>query len=123
MRQFPMARHTTKWHLSAAEDVIMNILWNSETPMIKAEIVEEANEKDVMCWQERSCFTILNHLLSKNLIQAVDLKKSGKALARAFAPTMSRPEYYANVVYDCVPAAEQREFRKFLRAKLTDELA
>ena len=112
-----MARNS-KWHLTTAEETIMNILWDSKTPLMKSEIVGKAIENNALSWQERSCFTIINHLMDKNLIEVVDRKRAGKARARTFAAAVSRPEYYARLVADCVPATEQKAFRKELR-KLT----
>ena len=108
----------SKWHLTTAEEPIMNILWDSKTPLMKSEIVGKAIENNALSWQERSCFTIINHLMNKNLIEVVDRKRAGKARARTFAAAVSRPEYYARLVADCVPATEQKAFRKELR-KLT----
>lgn len=108
----------SKWHLTTAEETIMNILWDSKTPLMKSEIVGKAIENNALSWQERSCFTIINHLMNKNLIEVVDRKRAGKARARTFAAAVSRPEYYARLVADCVPATEQKAFRKELR-KLT----
>lgn len=108
----------SKWHLTTAEETIMNILWDSKTPLMKSEIVGKAIENNALSWQERSCFTIINHLMDKNLIEVVDRKRAGKARARTFAAAVSRPEYYARLEADCVPATEQKAFRKELR-KLT----
>ena len=108
----------SKWPLTTAEETIMNILWDSKTPLMKSEIVGKAIENNALSWQERSCFTIINHLMDKNLIEVVDRKRAGKARARTFAAAVSRPEYYARLVADCVPATEQKAFRKELR-KLT----
>lgn len=108
----------SKWHLTTAEETIMNILWDSKTPLMKSEIVGKAIENNALSWQERSCFTITNYLMDKNLIEVVDRKRAGKARARTFAAAVSRPEYYARLVADCVPATEQKAFRKELR-KLT----
>lgn len=108
----------SKWHLTTAEETIMNILWDSKTPLMKFEIIRKAIENNALSWQERSCFTIINHLMDKNLIEVVDRKRAGKARARTFAAAVSRPEYYARLVADCVPATEQKAFRKELR-KLT----
>ena len=108
----------SKWHLTTAEETIMNILWDSKVPLMKSEIVGKAIENDALSWQERSCFTIINHLMEKNLIEVVDRKRAGKAQARTFAAAVSRSEYYARLVADCVPATEQKAFRKELR-KLT----
>ena len=85
---------------------------------MKSEIVGKAIENNALSWQERSCFTIINHLMDKNLIEVVDRKRAGKARARTFAAAVSRPEYYARLVANCVPATEQKAFRKELR-KLT----
>ena len=108
----------SKWHLTTAEETIMNILWDSKTTLMKSEIVGKAIENNALSWQERSCFTIINQLMDKNLIEVVDRKRAGKARARTFAAAVSRPEYYARLVADCVPATEQKAFRKELR-KLT----
>lgn len=108
----------SKWHLTTAEETIMNILWDSKTPLMKSEIVGKAIENNALSWQERSCFTIINHLMDKKLIEVVDRKRAGKARAHTFAAAVSRPEYYARLVADCVPATEQKAFRKELR-KLT----
>lgn len=112
-----MARNS-KWHLTTAEETIMNILWDSKNPLMKSEIVEKAIENNELSWQERSCFTIINHLMEKGLIEVKNWKRAGKAKARTFAAAVSRPEYYARLVADCVPATEQKAFRKELR-KLT----
>lgn len=109
-----MARNS-KWHLTTAEETIMNILWDSKTPLMKSEIVEKAIENNELSWQERSCFTIINHLMEKGLIEVKNWKRAGKAKARTFAAAVSRPEYYAGLVVDCVPAEEQKTLRRKLR--------
>ena len=114
-----MARNS-KWHLTTAEETIMNILWDSKTPLMKSEIVGKAIENVALSWQERSCFTIINHLMEKGLIEVKDRKRAGKAQARTFAAAMSRPEYYARMVADCVPAEQQKALRRELR-KITSQ--
>lgn len=110
----------SKWHLTTAEETIMNILWDSKTPLMKSEIVGKAIEIGALSWQERSCFTIINHLMEKGLIEVRDRKRAGKAQARTFAAAVSRPEYYARMVADRVPATEQKVLRRELR-KITSQ--
>lgn len=108
------------FYLTKSEDQVMNILWNAKKPMTQLQIREQAGSTDTKLFKDRSIFAILNGLLSKNYIQEAGFVHSGKKISRTFAPTQSRAEWYANVVFCTLDKNEIREFRKALRNCLND---
>lgn len=66
-----MNKKTYPYHLTAAEESVLDILWNSKDPLTGQQIVEEAKKDESNSWQERSIFLFLNSLMDKKFIESV----------------------------------------------------
>lgn len=111
------------FHFTKAEEQIMDILWSVKEPLSQQQIVEVASDSGELTFKERSIFTLLNGLMDKGLVQEVGFIRSGKTYARTFQPTMTRPEWYANAVYNTLDEKEANEFLHILRRLLKEETA
>ena len=49
-----MNKKTYPYHLTAAEESVLDILWNSKDPLTGQQIIEEAKKDESNSWQERS---------------------------------------------------------------------
>lgn len=113
--------NTRPFHITKAEDQIMNILWSVKEPLSQQQIVMVASDSGEMTFKERSIFTLLNGLMDKGMVQEAGFVRSGKTYARTFQPTMTRPEWYANAVYNSLDGKEANEFLHILRRLLKEE--
>jgi predicted transcriptional regulator len=75
---------------------IMDVLWGSEVPLSRADLLAHSEEKT---WKDSSVHILLNGLLQKGAIQEAGLVKRIKTYGRVFAPTMTREEYFANTIF------------------------
>ena len=60
-----MNKKTYPYHLTAAEESVLDILWNSKDPLTGQQIVEEAKKDESNSWQGRSMFRFLTSLMDK----------------------------------------------------------
>ena len=109
-----MNKKTYPYHLTAAEESVLDILWNSKDPLTGQQIIEEAKKDESNSWQERSIFLFLNSLMDKKFIESVGFVRAGKTYARTFQPVLSRPEFYAQLVN---AALTDKELVVFKRAR------
>ena len=82
--------------LTRSEMEIMNVLWDAERPMSRSDLLAHSEGKS---WKDSSVHILLNGILQKGLIREAGYVKRSKTYGRTFAPTMTREEYYANVIY------------------------
>lgn len=82
--------------LTKSEMEIMNVLWESEVPLSRADLLARSEEKT---WKDSSVHILLNGLLQKGAIQEAGLVKRIKTYGRVFAPTMTREEYFAATIF------------------------
>ena len=82
--------------LTKSEMEIMDVLWQSETALSRADLLERSEEKN---WKDSSVHILLNGLLGKGAIQEHGFVKRSKTYGRTFLPTMTREEYFANTVF------------------------
>lgn len=82
--------------LTKSELEIMDVLWESDVPMSRADLLTHSEEKT---WKDSSVHILLNGLLHKQAIQKAGLVKRSKTYGRVFAPTLTREEYYANTIF------------------------
>lgn len=82
--------------LTKSEMEIMDVLWQSDTALSRADLLERSEEKN---WKDSSVHILLNGLLSKGAIQEHGFVKRSKTYGRTFLPTMTREEYFANTVF------------------------
>lgn len=82
--------------LTKSEMEIMDVLWDAEAPLSRADLLERSEEKT---WKDSSIHILLNGLLKKDAIREAGMVKRIKTYGRLFAPTMTREEYFAQVIF------------------------
>lgn len=82
--------------LTKSELEIMDVLWGSDKPLSRADLLARSEEKT---WKDSSVHILLNGLLQKGAIQEAGLVKRIKTYGRVFVPTMTREEYFANTIF------------------------
>ena len=75
--------------LTKSEMEIMDVLWGSEVPLSRADLLAKSEEKT---WKDGSVHILLNGLLAKGAICEAGVVKRSKTYGRTFAPTMTREE-------------------------------
>ncbi|MBO7253399.1 MAG: BlaI/MecI/CopY family transcriptional regulator [Oscillospiraceae bacterium] len=82
--------------LTKSEMEIMDVLWGSDKPLSRADLLAHSEEKT---WKDSSVHILLNGLLQKKAIEEAGLVKRSKTYGRVFAPTMTREEYFAMTIF------------------------
>ena len=82
--------------LTKSEMQIMVVLWASDTPLSRADLLERSEDKS---WKDSSVHILLNGLLRKGAIREVGFVKRSKTYGRTFAPTLTREEYFATTIF------------------------
>ncbi len=89
--------------LSNREYDIMQILWNSNKPMLASDILKADANMNINTVQ-----STLRNLLSRNLVCVANIITSGKVLARTYAPIVSADDYILSELYDILPSDSLR---------------
>ena len=82
--------------LTKSEMEIMDVLWGSDKPLSRSDLLARSEEKT---WKDSSVHILLNGLLHKGAIQEAGLVKRSKTYGRVFAPTLTREEYFATTIF------------------------
>ncbi|MBE6943620.1 MAG: BlaI/MecI/CopY family transcriptional regulator [Ruminococcaceae bacterium] len=82
--------------LTKSEMEIMDVLWNSNTPLSRSDLLERQDQKS---WKDSSVHIMLNSLLRKGAIREVGFVKRTKTFGRTFAPALTREEYFATTIF------------------------
>ena len=82
--------------LTRSEMQIMDVLWAADTPLSRADLLEQSENKS---WKDSSVHILLNGLLGKGAICEAGVVKRSKTYGRTFAPTMTREEYFATTIF------------------------
>lgn len=82
--------------LTKSEMEIMDVLWESEAPLSRADLLARSEEKT---WKDSSVHILLNGLLQKEAIAEAGLVRRSKTYGRVFSPTMTREEYFASTIF------------------------
>lgn len=82
--------------LTKSEMEIMDVLWGSDKPLSRADLLARSEEKT---WKDSSVHILLNGLLQKGAIREAGLVKRSKTYGRVFSPTMTREEYFATTIF------------------------
>lgn len=82
--------------LTKSEMEIMDVLWEAEKPVSRADLLARAQDKT---WKDSSVHILLNGLLNKGAIREAGLIKRSKTYGRVFTPTMTREEYFAQTIF------------------------
>lgn len=81
--------------LTKSEKQVMEAFWQVGQPLSHGDLLLACAQRS---WKDKSCFVLINGLLTKGLIKAVGYKRCGKTYARTFAPAMSKVEYWAEII-------------------------
>ena len=82
--------------LTKSEMQIMDVLWASDIPLSRSDLLERSEEKT---WKDSSIHILLNGLLTKGAIQEAGFVKRSKTYGRTFVPTLTREEYFATTIF------------------------
>ena len=82
--------------LTKSEMEIMDVLWGSENPLSRADLLARSEEKT---WKDSSVHILLNGLLAKGAIREAGVVKRSKTYGRTFLPTLTREEYFATTIF------------------------
>ena len=82
--------------LTKSEMEIMDVLWNRNEPLSRADLIFCEAEKS---WKDSSIHILLNGLLKKKAIQEAGFVKCSKTYGRTFEPNLSREEYFATTIF------------------------
>ena len=82
--------------LTKSEMEIMDVMWASETPLSRSDLLSRSEEKS---WKDSSVHILLNGLLQKGAIREVGMVKRSKTYGRTFSPTLTREEYFATTIF------------------------
>ncbi len=82
--------------LTRSEMEIMDVLWASDKPLSRADLLARSEEKT---WKDSSVHILLNGLLQKGAIAEAGLVRRSKTYGRVFRPTMTREEYFAATIF------------------------
>lgn len=82
--------------LTKSEMQIMDVLWDSDVPLSRADLLERSEDKT---WKDSSVHILLNGLLKKSAIREVGFVKRSKTYGRTFAPTLTREQYFATTIF------------------------
>ena len=88
--------------LTRSEMEIMDVLWDASFPLSRADLLDRSEQKR---WKDSSVHILLNGLLNKGAISEAGFVKRSKTYGRTFLPTLTREEYFAQLVfnYRCKP--------------------
>ena len=88
--------------LTKSEMQIMDVLWESQEPLSRADLLTRSEEKT---WKDSSVHILLNGMLQKGVIREAGFVKRSKTYGRTFEPTLTREEYFATTVFShrCKP--------------------
>ena len=82
--------------LTKSEMEIMDVLWNSDAPLSRSDLLDRQEEKS---WKDSSVHIMLNSLLRKGAIREAGFVKRTKTFGRTFSPAMTREEYFATTIF------------------------
>lgn len=82
--------------LTKSEREIMDVFWESEDPLSRADLLKKSINKS---WKDSSIHILLNGMLKKGVIREAGVVKCSKTYGRTFLPTMTREEYYATLPF------------------------
>ncbi len=80
-----------KFKITNREKDVLEILWNSEKPLLASDITKLDPSLSISSVQ-----LALRNLLSKNIIEVADIVYSGTVLSRNYRPTLSREDFLIN---------------------------
>lgn len=100
--------------LTRSEMEIMDVLWDAAMPLSRADLLDRSLEKR---WKDSSVHILLNGLLNKGAISEAGFVKRSKTYGRTFLPTLTREEYFAQLVFSFKNKPDAVSFFKALLAQ------
>ena len=82
--------------LTKSEMQIMDVLWASDAPLSRSDLLDRSEEKT---WKDSSVHILLNGLLAKGAIKEAGFVKRSKTYGRTFVPALTREEYFATTIF------------------------
>ena len=82
--------------LTKSEMQIMDVLWASNVPLSRSDLLERSEEKT---WKDSSVHILLNGLLAKHAIHEAGFVKRSKTYGRTFLPSLTREQYFATTIF------------------------
>lgn len=79
--------------LTNSEQEIMEVFWEAQEPLSRAELLTRAGED--RSWKDRSAYILLNGLMDKGALKEDGFVSEGKAVSRRFSPSVSYEQYMA----------------------------
>ena len=88
---------TIKHDINAREEALLLFLWDKNIPMTSAEMLEELEKEG---WKQITLLKAVQALTEKGYLEVVGLEKSVKTYARRFVPTISKSEFYTQMIIE-----------------------
>jgi len=82
--------------LTKCEMQIMDVLWEAQQPLSRADLLERSEGKT---WKDSSVHILLNGMLQKGVIREAGFVKRSKTYGRTFETTLTREEYFAQTIF------------------------
>lgn len=86
---------TPKGTLSPRQEELMLFLWDKDVSLTATQMAEAMKEKG---WNNVTLFKTVQALTENNFLEVKGLEKAVKTYARKLAPSMTRAEYYGNLL-------------------------
>ena len=86
---------TPKGTLSPRQEELMLFLWDKDVSLTATQMAEAMKEKG---WDNVTLFKTVQALTENNFLEVKGLEKAVKTYARKLAPSMTRAEYYGNLL-------------------------
>jgi predicted transcriptional regulator len=91
-----MQKNTEFKELTEKELYVLNCFWQAKEPLKVSMISSYLGEKGV-CTRD-TVRRIINELCGNNIICVADVKKDGKQYVRYYAPTLTKAEYFSQLL-------------------------
>lgn len=86
---------TPKGTLSPRQEELMLFLWDKDVSLTATQMAEELKEKG---WNNVTLFKTVQSLTEDNFLEVKGIEKTVKTYARKLAPSMTKAEYYGNLL-------------------------
>lgn len=87
----------SKNEINGREETLLNYLWDKQIPMTSVEMLNELVEEG---WKQITLLKTIQSLTEKGYLEVVGFEKSVKTYARRFVPTISKGEFYSQMIIE-----------------------
>lgn len=98
--------------LTDKELEIMNLLWESESPLTATEIIEASEDRT---WKEGSIYAIMNTLIKKGAVVLKCHKPTGSNTARAYETIITSEEYLVSNIGSVIESGVRVDIPTFIK--------